>query len=517
MNPNNNVNAIRQIVALHEANVGRLENELARLLELRAQECHAIETHLSLNAPIRRLPDKLLAKIFVASLPPGQPFIQPSDREAPLNLTWVCSAWRKIALCMPALWSALSLVCITDHSPIELMEQWLWRSWDRPLSISVCIADAGEPHTQAILNKLATWIDRWRHVKLHIGGEAYLLFAQFHSAFGVAAPILETFELVSKYDIPVMGEEIEAGLNAFLRDAPRLRSFCWHNSDNYRQVQPCVLDLPWAQLSRLEIGRILSFDRILDIFAESPQLVSCAFDRVRHASRSPLTRPLIVLRHLKSMLINSIYDLGPFFDCLLLPALAAIEIGIGYLKDDIDYTEYAVPCWPQTQFLSLLSRSHSPIERLHLDAFLLDNQIIACLEQTSLTLKALGICDRPTSDGVRRVIERLNDRQNGLILCPMLAYIEFRCMGLYEAFEQPIVRTLEAMERLRVSSKPQDVVTIRWQPHSCGSGLPGPREPVISESANFPMVLLPGEGCVWRHPWPPGTSRPHAAITRAGG
>ncbi|KAE9394420.1 hypothetical protein BT96DRAFT_802129, partial [Gymnopus androsaceus JB14] len=102
-----------------------------------------IDAHQALMSPIRRIPQEVLAEIFIRCLPDTSPYGVRSLEYAPLLLLGVCKHWRNIALDTPLLWNSLHI-----HLPTHLSEEaasrritgatlWLERSAALPLSISI--------------------------------------------------------------------------------------------------------------------------------------------------------------------------------------------------------------------------------------------------------------------------------------------------------------------------------------------------------------------------------------------
>ncbi|KAJ7898614.1 hypothetical protein B0H14DRAFT_2315033, partial [Mycena olivaceomarginata] len=53
--------------------------------------------------PVLTLPPEITTEIFIRCLP-VQWYHLPSPRDAPLLLLQICSSWRALTLCTPALW-----------------------------------------------------------------------------------------------------------------------------------------------------------------------------------------------------------------------------------------------------------------------------------------------------------------------------------------------------------------------------------------------------------------------------
>ncbi|KAJ3757000.1 hypothetical protein EV360DRAFT_84431 [Lentinula raphanica] len=90
-----------------------------------------IEAHRALLCPARRVPEDVLAEIFVHCLPTDRHAIR-SLQESPLLLTIICRDWRRIAFNSPRLWSSLHIFL-----PPHLNAQAIFK---RAAGISQCTA-----------------------------------------------------------------------------------------------------------------------------------------------------------------------------------------------------------------------------------------------------------------------------------------------------------------------------------------------------------------------------------------
>ncbi|KAJ6476461.1 hypothetical protein C8R47DRAFT_1290277 [Mycena vitilis] len=89
--------------------------------------------------PVLNLPTELILCIFVACLP-DHGRVRPSAGAAPLLLAQICRQWREIALASCELWSSVDLAIPKDCDRggyTQLLETWLGRAKDRPLSFTL--------------------------------------------------------------------------------------------------------------------------------------------------------------------------------------------------------------------------------------------------------------------------------------------------------------------------------------------------------------------------------------------
>ncbi|KAJ6530324.1 hypothetical protein B0H19DRAFT_482753 [Mycena capillaripes] len=122
-------------------NVEALQAHIAKLsadIDLQRQVLKQLERSKSdaqreLNAirdPMARLPLEISSEIFIRCLPRQ---MRPCASSAPMLLLNVCNAWTDIALSTPALWASIYL----KHSCADIIQVWLQRAGDYPLSISL--------------------------------------------------------------------------------------------------------------------------------------------------------------------------------------------------------------------------------------------------------------------------------------------------------------------------------------------------------------------------------------------
>jgi hypothetical protein len=93
--------------------------------------------------PVARLPPEISSDIFPHCLSPVPALdLPPSDaRGGPdpylILLLTVCNAWTTMALSTPDLWTAIDIIFPCAEGFPEILETWLQRARNRPLSISL--------------------------------------------------------------------------------------------------------------------------------------------------------------------------------------------------------------------------------------------------------------------------------------------------------------------------------------------------------------------------------------------
>ncbi|KAK7040558.1 hypothetical protein R3P38DRAFT_3461395 [Favolaschia claudopus] len=113
--------------------------EIARMDEKRATLKEAFDAHRALISPMRRTPDDLLRKIFLACLPTLHNALM-DPNEAPIIFGRICRRWRDVAHSTPMLWSSVHVPSnpTMDMNAISrALKRWLERSGSCTLDISL--------------------------------------------------------------------------------------------------------------------------------------------------------------------------------------------------------------------------------------------------------------------------------------------------------------------------------------------------------------------------------------------
>ncbi|KAF7328750.1 F-box domain-containing protein [Mycena venus] len=92
--------------------------------------------------PVARLPLEISSEIFLRCLPPLPALNLPASgtrrrpHPLPILLLNICNAWTTIALSIPDLWTAIDIIFPCAEGFQEVLQTWLQRARNRPLSIS---------------------------------------------------------------------------------------------------------------------------------------------------------------------------------------------------------------------------------------------------------------------------------------------------------------------------------------------------------------------------------------------
>ncbi len=213
-------------ISLHEAAVTAIEAQKERLVRQvtllqskGAYHLSAIRYYKGLITLARRLPPEVLTYIFQICIDLGYP-------RTPLNVSGVCSEWRKAALA-PTLWSNIVVDPDSDERSLQRRIKFrLDRSGLAPLSISLSLG-----RSAVFLNVLAMLMQhthRW--ASLYLTAESLHEVDHFLGIFGRASfPLLSNIGL----RVPFTGGEVPLGVDLqelplVFGDAPRLNRLSFH-------------------------------------------------------------------------------------------------------------------------------------------------------------------------------------------------------------------------------------------------------------------------------------------------
>ncbi|KAF9467518.1 hypothetical protein BDZ94DRAFT_1248301 [Collybia nuda] len=146
-----------------------LEAQISKRLEQRQALKRQINAQFS---PLLQLPLDLLAEISLAAFPKNN--VDAWDDATPLLLGSICRAWRDVAWAMPGLWCTVPLDVFRRYQPsiVFLLQEWLSRSRQLPVSISLDLADPTEPYEDdimwGIMDVVARCSERWQQVDFNI-------------------------------------------------------------------------------------------------------------------------------------------------------------------------------------------------------------------------------------------------------------------------------------------------------------------------------------------------------------
>ena len=291
----------------------------------------------NLGTPIDKIPDELLALIFVhfdhrSSLPDNEP--------TPHILSIVNRRWRRVAIDISSLWSHIILSFgefRTSPTYVERPKLWIERSRTSPLDISIDfsgMAFAPDDIKNHFLDLVLRDVDRWMYVDV-IGGWAEDVLKFFIALNRTEAPLLREAAFVSLAMMSVrmedMGDEFDPRHQALLRGSPLLRSVRLIGISHFSTISLRNLtSLDLRNQSDLNFG--LKYENLCNLIAASPDLKHLILHSLDFfiGDDIDLAAP-IVAKSLKSLSINfrqirSTYSLFNFLSLLSAPALEEMEL-----------------------------------------------------------------------------------------------------------------------------------------------------------------------------------------------
>ncbi|KAJ7487356.1 hypothetical protein B0H11DRAFT_1116728 [Mycena galericulata] len=312
------------------------------------------DTQNTCTYPVLSLPPEIVSTIFENFLPTYPERPPPLGIFSPLFLCRICQQWRRIAICTPTLWRAIEMEFREEDteraeimdSRICLLETWLSRSGDCPLSLSLCYRPS-DTHPTILLAQFVRAVvlrcQRWEHIELQmplehlhlIQGDMPLLR---HLTFGPS-------------DLPPDGDP--RSLTLFDR-APQLTDVTLTEC-----FVPEVVHLPWAQITRLE-GRCLYERECSEILTHTNQLIHCSLTLCDSSELDIRMSALPILPHLRHLDLGTIEfsssGVKLLLEILTLPALQTLKIW-----------EPALGADPVGDLKMFVSRSRCTLHELHVD------------------------------------------------------------------------------------------------------------------------------------------------------
>ncbi|KAE9400288.1 hypothetical protein BT96DRAFT_1018965 [Gymnopus androsaceus JB14] len=172
--------------------------------------------------PLQRLSDDLLLEIFTHCVNSDLFDLNINERYALLNISWVCTQWRQLAIGCSKLWSNYALSFTKEPHYCKLFDLFLQRLREHSLSLSVY---AYAPVHSTVLAQLTQHSSRLQQLELELhidkpSDDPCLLYLDF--------PALETL----KIDIRSRVEAAErlAYITGLLACAPNVHTFKLHGS-----------------------------------------------------------------------------------------------------------------------------------------------------------------------------------------------------------------------------------------------------------------------------------------------
>ncbi|PPQ91726.1 hypothetical protein CVT25_012867 [Psilocybe cyanescens] len=415
-------------------NYNRTIQQLLRRKEQRLADILRCKEKLTLA---NRLPIEILIQIFEQYILDDL-LDKSSLKRGPLTVSHVCSRWRQ-ASSDPMLWSHIhSDILITRRAAFSLINMWLSRSRDKPLTIELALSRLTSPiypTTRAILEE----ISRWRHLRL----KSRILWSlnDFLSACTDPAPQLRTIdiEVVEGVD-PGSTEEEMLGLQEVFAGSPHI-----HTISITHCVLPNPMSLPVSvtHLSLKLPSQALpvsqqSILRMVSLLEQLPKLETLLIE-------VPLSHHTDFLldaedHHPVDLLnLTSLTLSGPGNIFGLLPRIKVPSLNHLVLSGSMETTvNQNTGEW----LFHLLQESSPPISHLALVDLTIDDTMYIRLFASLPFLETLGVHDSEISD---TAFQRLYGPNN---LCPLLKRIDLRwCRKLSGAAIVDMIRGRSAEYR----------------------------------------------------------------------
>jgi hypothetical protein len=119
--------------------------------------------------PVLTVPLETISEIFEKSLPIYPEFPSMDELSSPLLLCQICRQWRRVALSTPTLWRAIELDITSTGNRLELLDSWLSRSGDCPLSLSLAGSDSNsiaDVTSAGFLQAAVLHCRRWEYITI---------------------------------------------------------------------------------------------------------------------------------------------------------------------------------------------------------------------------------------------------------------------------------------------------------------------------------------------------------------
>ncbi|KAF8956724.1 hypothetical protein BDZ97DRAFT_2062756 [Flammula alnicola] len=359
-----------------------IDHQLVDLLEKRS----ALKTEINHHHDplVHRLPCEITSYVFalyVEGVNDHVLYEQPSNKadwSPPLLLASVCRTWREIALKIPRLWASANIFLFRFDlrgSQAELVKQWLDRSGQLPLSISLTM-DLPDHRVQEesfsrLFDVVRQYSHRWHSLTLHSDMRYY----RYIIGDLMQAPMLETIRLLP--------DNHSRGSNFHLPKTPSLRRLVLNENIS---VSNAVVQ--WDNLTYFE-GHSNSPDEILTILYAAQRLVTGKFRNVKKTSNEGFPELAAHATHpsLKHLYISSAGGpsnryLSDLINLLDVPSL-----------ESFGFHSALSPYFPKDELISLFTRSQSPLVSLDIRAPADDHHLIDLLEKlpgiTHLSISAV--------------------------------------------------------------------------------------------------------------------------------
>ena len=354
-------------LSTYDTEIIQLKATLDKLLHKRRELQQCVQETRALLVPVRRLPPEILSQVISLSLPKKW-HIEKSGAIV-LPHSQVCTYWREVVLSMKKLWSPIRLNLPPRKHSLAILQAYLWRSGNSPLTLALCESQVGAPKQMlgtscTMVDLIATESSRWKNVDLTLSPA---LFSRLSSVRGQLQQ-LESLKLGVPYQV-FTRDLFHSNFDMFA-EAPKLSKLCITNP-----LVPSLLQIPWRQITHYSASSVTEhLPDMLQILPQLPDLVSLRIEPVYGTqSLERIPRGSVLLSNLKELIVVGQPDAvtaGRLISALSIPAVDTISL------------QY-LPMRALT-FVRWLSESTSNITSLDLCylADLTPSTLIQCLEAT---------------------------------------------------------------------------------------------------------------------------------------
>ncbi|KIK69383.1 hypothetical protein GYMLUDRAFT_255901 [Collybiopsis luxurians FD-317 M1] len=353
--------SLDQDLSSYSSDIFRLENQLLFLISQREKAQEQALLLRSLLAPIHRLPNELLSRIFDCACEDMTARRGISD--AAFSLSAVCSRWRSLSLSHPKMWSNICLHYSYGSKLDAPFDLYIERSKQQLLTLQL---GAYSPN-QVFIQKLVACCSRWQNVTLT--GSSSFMEALY--ALGLNFPALETLTIFGGTNLEIFTH------------APKLRTLiAFGNLIPNRDVL--------GRITRLSYS--LEYDDLHEIIELCPNLhtlITTDYHPLDDFSPSDLPT---VIPTLTSLYITSNDDLWALCS-MITPALTILDVEHQTRDDPFGYIA-------SLRVEKFLEYSGCFLTTLVLTSSWEDTYVVALLQKLS-ALQRLTLCKRK-NDGNSR-------------------------------------------------------------------------------------------------------------------
>ncbi|KNZ79529.1 hypothetical protein J132_09257 [Termitomyces sp. J132] len=322
----------------------------------RSQDLRQAAPDTAYSAPIFRLPVEILFEIFGCLdedrnhwNPRGPPITNRIRRRTfapdasldPAILVQVSMLWRAIALSTPLLWSSIAIHCTRRQPNMHLLEAWLERSGDAPLSIVFVESIHGfeghmintynpvsNPFSSEVMTILMAHSHRWKAVDFKFARRIPEVLSGLKPG---SLPILETAVLSSRYSIDLPYGKLpplEEVWDAFHSSQSLTRGY-WEID----YLESNLKKIPWSRLTSIEVTMMIA--SLFEVLPQLQNLVDLHFidpyscynaHLLQFPERRPTPEAPVTLPYLRKLHLVTMRTADEIFNKLTLPSLVSVHV-----------------------------------------------------------------------------------------------------------------------------------------------------------------------------------------------